>query len=237
MAISNSLINNSFKISDGVAQIRERVAQAAQRSRRDPGEVEIVAISKFVSPERIAEAIQAGIGILGENRVQELLAKYPVVQSPAAWHLVGRLQTNKVKPIIGKVDLIHSLDRYALAAEIAKQTRAAGTRVNVLVQVNVSGEPSKQGLKPMEVMPFLEQIAPLEGLAVKGLMTIAPQGDPQAARMVFREMRQLFTQVAQAEIAQVEMRYLSMGMTDDFEAAIEEGANLVRIGTGIFGKR
>ena len=228
---------NSFKIADGVARIRERVAQAARRARRDPGEVEIVAVSKFVSPERIAEAVEAGIGIFGENRVQELLAKYPLVKSPAAWHLVGRLQTNKVKPIIGKVDLIHSLDRYALAAEIAKRAQAAGTRVNVLVQVNVSGEPSKQGLKPAEVMPFLEQIASFEGLAVKGLMTIAPQGDPQAARMVFRELRQLFEQVAQAEIAQVEMRYLSMGMTDDFEVAIEEGQTWCASAICIFGKR
>jgi hypothetical protein len=228
---------DKFDIPTGLAQIKERIVQAAQRAGRDPSRVRVVAVSKFVAPERIEEAIKAGITVLGENRVQEFLDKHKVIKEPVDWHLVGTLQTNKVKPVIGKVEMIHSLDRLSLAEEISRQTCLAGSSVKVLVQVNVSGEPSKRGIEPQKVIYFLEQIAQLEGLSVKGLMTIAPFGNVETARVVFRELRVLFDQVAGLNIPNVKMQYLSMGMTDDFEIAVEEGSNLVRIGTGIFGKR
>jgi len=228
---------NVFNIPTGVAQINDRVVQAAKRTNRDPSQVKIVAVSKFIAPERIVEALQAGITILGENRVQEFLHKYSMIEGPVEWHLVGTLQTNKVKQVVGRVELIHSLDRFSLAAEISRQAKSAGIEVNVLVQVNISREPSKHGLERSKVIPFLKQVSQLEGLRVKGLMTIAPLGNQEVVRLVFREMHELFEQIAKLDIPKVEMKYLSMGMTDDFEVAVEEGANLLRIGTGIFGKR
>lgn len=226
-----------FDIAERIALIREKIDQAAERSGRDPKQIKIVAVSKFVDPERIQEALGAGLTTFGENRVQEFLTKYPVIKGPIQWHMVGSLQTNKVKQVIGKVQLIHSLDRRSLAEELSRQARLTGSEATVLVQVNVSREISKKGLAPEEVIPFLKWLSTIGGVEVKGLMTIGPLGEPEKARPVFRQLRELFERIADLELPMVEMKYLSMGMTNDYEIAIEEGANLVRIGTGIFGRR
>lgn len=220
-----------------IAQIKQRIVQAAERTGRDPDQVKIVAVTKFVDLERINEALSTGITILGENRVQEFMSKYPRVKKTVEWHLIGSLQTNKVKSAINRIDLIHSLDRFSLAKEISLNARRSGKRVKALVQVNVAGESSKRGLTPEEVIPFIKQVTQLEGLEIQGLMTIAPLGEPEGSRLVFSRLRQIFEQVSELDIPGAEMRYLSMGMTNDFEVAVEEGANLIRIGTGIFGSR
>ncbi|NLK51682.1 MAG: YggS family pyridoxal phosphate-dependent enzyme [Syntrophomonadaceae bacterium] len=224
-------------ISLQVDEIKKRINEAAERSGQDSDRVQIIAVTKFVGPERIGEAVGAGINILGENRVQEFIKKYPLVEGPVQWHLIGSLQTNKVKSVIDKVELIHSLDRDSLALEISRQAQRFGRPVKALVQVNVSGESTKRGLATDELFPFIKKVTQLDGLLIKGLMTIAPLGDPESIRPVFRTLRHLYENLAEKDLPGVQMEYLSMGMTNDFEIAVEEGANLIRIGTGIFGGR
>lgn len=225
-------------IKTNVAEIQERIAKAAERFGRKPEEIELVAVTKTVSAERIREALSAGIRHLGENRVQELVAKYEELGPVANWHLIGHLQTNKVKYIVDKVVLVHSLDRWSLAEELQKRAAAAGRVIPVLVQVNVAGEETKFGLHRDEVIPFLDRLMALANLKVQGLMTIAPLvDDPEEARPVFRSLYRLAREIDNLHYPRVEMRYLSMGMTNDYEVAVEEGANMVRIGSGIFGQR
>jgi len=223
-------------IVENLREVRERVVAAALRGNRNPGEISIIAVTKNQTIDTIKEGIQAGINIIGENRVQELIDKYQVIGNQVQWHLIGHLQTNKVKYIVDKVQLIHSLDSLGLAEEIEKRAAQASTIVNVLIQVNVSGEESKFGIEPSEVLVFTEEISKrFERVKVKGLMTIAPfVEDPEETRPFFRQLRQLSEQVNAAGIPGVDMDYLSMGMTNDFEIAVEEGANLVRIGRAIF---
>ncbi|HHY59177.1 MAG TPA: YggS family pyridoxal phosphate-dependent enzyme [Clostridia bacterium] len=225
-------------IKANVAAIKERMAKAAERFGRKPEEIELVAVTKTVPVERIREALAAGIRHLGENRVQELVAKYGELGAAAQWHLIGHLQTNKVKYIVDKVTLVHSLDRWSLAEELEKRAAAQGRVIPVLLQVNIAEEETKFGLRRQEVIPFLEKIIPLSHLQVRGLMTIAPLvEDPEEVRPVFRSLFRLAQEIDRRRYPGVEMRYLSMGMTGDYEVAIEEGANMVRIGTGIFGER
>lgn len=225
-------------IKANLAEIEERIAKAAERFGRKPEEIELVAVTKTVPVPRIREALAAGITNLGENRVQELRAKYEELGSEANWHLIGHLQTNKVKYIVDKVVLVHSLDRYSLAQELQKRAQAVDRVVPVLVQVNIAQEETKFGLHRDEVIPFLEKIAPMSNIKVQGLMTIAPLvNDQETVRPVFRSLYRLAQEIADLNYAHVEMRYLSMGMTNDYEVAIEEGANMVRIGSGIFGQR
>ncbi|HHW06587.1 MAG TPA: YggS family pyridoxal phosphate-dependent enzyme [Clostridia bacterium] len=225
-------------IKTNVAEIQERIAKAAERFGRKPEEIELVAVTKTVSAERIREALSAGIRHLGENRVQELVAKYEELGPVANWHLIGHLQTNKVKYIVDKVVLVHSLDRWSLAEELQKRAAAAGRVIPVLVQVNVAGEETKFGLHRDEVIPFLDRLMALANLKVQGLMTIAPLvDDPEEVRPVFRSLYRLAREIDNLHYPRVEMRYLSMGMTNDYEVAVEEGANMVRIGSGIFGQR
>lgn len=225
-------------IKSNLAIIEERIAQAAERFGRKPEEIELVAVTKTVPVPRIREALAAGITNLGENRVQELRAKYEELGAEANWHLIGHLQTNKVKYIVDKVVLVHSLDRYSLAQELQKRAQSIDRVIPVLVQVNIAQEETKFGLRRDEVIPFLEKIAPMSNIKVQGLMTIAPLvSDQEMARPVFRSLYQLAQEIADLRYDHVEMRYLSMGMTNDYEVAIEEGANVVRIGSGIFGQR
>lgn len=225
-------------IKSNLAEIEERIAKAAARFGRKPEEIELVAVTKTVPVPRIREALAAGITNLGENRVQELRAKYEEIGSEANWHLIGHLQTNKVKYIVDKVVLIHSLDRYSLAQELQKRAEAIDRVIPVLVQVNIAEEETKFGLHRDEVIPFLEKIAPMSNIKVQGLMTIAPLVSAQeTVRPVFRSLYRLAQEIADLNYDHVEMRYLSMGMTNDYEVAIEEGANMVRIGSGIFGQR
>jgi len=224
-------------IADNLRSVRERVAAACERAGRCPDEVTIVGVSKTFPATLVAEACRAGLTDIGENRVQEGAAKIPKVEalgSRPRWHLVGHLQTNKVKTALGLFDIIHSVDSVRLAEFISRHAenlpvRQAGP-LPVLLEVNVAGEASKFGLRPEEMGWALEQIARLPGLAVQGLMTVAPLvDDPEEVRPVFRELRRLRDALG--------LREMSMGMTDDFEVAIEEGATMVRIGRAIFGPR
>ncbi|WP_027621578.1 YggS family pyridoxal phosphate-dependent enzyme [Acetivibrio clariflavus] len=218
--------------------IRERIEKAAAKSGRKAEDIMLVAVSKTVEPEKIIKAIDEGITELGENRVQELVQKYDIINRDCNWHLIGHLQTNKVKYIIDKVKLIHSVDRYSLAAEINNRAKKIGKKVDILVQVNISGEQSKFGVAGKEALELIRQIAELENLSVRGLMTIAPYTEnPEAVRYVFSGLRKLSIDIEKENINNINMEYLSMGMSNDFEVAIEEGANIVRIGTALFGER
>lgn len=220
-----------------IDEVRERIYRAAIRSGRDPREIRLIAVTKSVDAQTINRAVAAGIETAGENRVQELLAKQPLVELPLKWHFIGALQRNKVRSLVGRVELIHSLDRTDLVKEIAVRSRERGLVTSALVQVNLSGEHTKQGLSKDQLLPFVKQWSEMEGVAIRGLMTIAPMGHPEEARRVFRELRELSEQVKREGIPGVEMFHLSMGMTGDFEIAVEEGATLVRVGTAIFGPR
>ncbi|NLV15811.1 MAG: YggS family pyridoxal phosphate-dependent enzyme [Syntrophomonadaceae bacterium] len=222
------------KIDENITWVRDRISQAALRVRRDPEAIGLIAVSKTAGLDAVAAAVRCGISDFGENRVQDLISKsgvYPEVN----WHMIGRLQTNKVKEVIGRTALIHSLDRWALAEYIEKRAVLAGITVPVLVQVNVSGEESKAGISGSQVEEFLDDLSQFNQVQVKGLMTIAPEVDnPEETRPVFRELNRLFKQIGKKDYPRVKMNILSMGMTQDFEIAIEEGANLVRIGSAIF---
>jgi hypothetical protein len=225
-------------IADNLAKVEERIARAAERSGRSPGEVTLVAVSKTVEAERIQEAVEAGATLLGENRVQEAAGKIEEVRGEVTWHLVGHLQRNKVKQAIGMFEMIQSVDSLRLAREIDKRLEQVGRVMEVLVEVNTSGESSKFGMPPEEAVDLIGRMAHLKHIAVRGLMTIGRFTDDEAVvRDCFRTLRRLSEEVARAGIEGVEMQYLSMGMTSDFEPAIEEGSNMVRIGTAIFGPR
>lgn len=219
-------------------KIRERVRAAELRSGRKPGDVRIIAVSKTVEPERILKAIDCGITELGENRVQELMEKYDIIDKECSWHLIGHLQTNKVKYIADKVKLIHSLDSMELAQEIQKRAAKAGRILEVLVQVNIAGEETKSGISPGQAMDFVKALSGFGNIRIKGLMTIAPMAEnPEDVRWVFAGLRKLLIDIRKENIDNIDMDYLSMGMSNDFETAIEEGSNMVRVGTAIFGKR
>jgi pyridoxal phosphate enzyme (YggS family) len=227
----------SVSVVENLQAVMEGVAAACRRVDRSPDDVAIVAVSKTFPATLVAEACRAGLTDAGENRVQEAATKIPQVEalgSHPRWHLVGHLQTNKVKTALGLFDIIHSVDSLRLAETISRQAEQAVLRqpgpVPVLLEVNVGGEASKFGLAPEQAGPAAEQMARLPGLSVQGLMTVAPlSGDPEEVRPVFRELRRLRDALG--------LRHLSMGMTDDFEVAIEEGATIVRIGRAIFGAR
>jgi len=227
-----------MNIRENIERVRERIETAAHRSGQKADDIILVAVTKEVDIPRIREALAYGVQHIGENRVQEAQRKFEALGRVATWHMVGHLQTNKVKKALEIFDLIHSLDRFELAQEISKRAQAAGRTVDVLVQVNTSGEPSKFGVAPEGAPRLVEQMAALPCLRIQGLMTIgAFLPDPEAVRPCFTLLRKLRDEIALRDIAGVSMKYLSMGMTNDFEVAIEEGANLVRIGRAIFGER
>jgi len=224
-------------IAEKIGFIRENIIKARQDSPYAAANITIMAVTKTVKPPRMAEALTAGLDCFGENKVQELLDKYdsfPEVQ----WHFIGHLQTNKVKYIIDKVAMIHSLDRESLAQEIEKQAAKTGRVVPCLLEVNIAEEDTKFGLKEAETEAFLRALAAYPHIAVKGLMTIAPYvEDMEENRPVFRRLRQLRDELAALNLPYADMRELSMGMTGDYMVAASEGATFVRIGTGIFGMR
>jgi pyridoxal phosphate enzyme (YggS family) len=218
--------------------IVDRINAAAARAGRDPADIRIIGVTKTVEPERIRAAYECGITDFGENRVQELLKKADTLDVDCMWHLIGHLQTNKVKYIIDKVGLIHSLDSMELAQEISRRAGKAGRTIDALVQVNVAGEASKFGISPEEAPGFIREVSRLGNIRIKGLMTIAPLcDDPEEVRWVFAGLGKLRIDISRENIDNVDMTCLSMGMSNDFEVAIEEGANMVRIGTALFGKR
>jgi pyridoxal phosphate enzyme (YggS family) len=220
---------------ENLERVQGQIAAAAQRSGRTPDQIQLVAVTKTVDVAVIQEAISCGVSIIGENRIQEALRKHPLIQASVQWHLVGHLQRNKVAKALEIFDLIHSLDSFRLAEEISRRSQALNRQTDVLVQVNTSGEESKFGLEPQGVIPFLESLAPLAGIRCRGLMTIgAFLPEAEQVRPCFAKLRELFEQAEDCGIPNVQMRFLSMGMTNDFTVAIEEGANMVRIGTAIF---
>ena len=223
-------------IKNNLEIINEKIKKAALKVNRNPEEIKLVAVTKTATIEQIKEAISAGVKIIGENKVQEAKEKYQILTADIEWHLVGHLQTNKVKYAIEIFDCIHSVDSIKLAKEIDRRSLQFGKTTNVLVEVNVSGEETKYGIKPEEVEPFLKEISGFSRIRVRGLMTIAPIAeDKEEVRPYFRKLRELSEEIKNKNIKNVKMDYLSMGMTEDFEVAIEEGANMVRIGRGIFG--
>jgi pyridoxal phosphate enzyme (YggS family) len=225
-------------IATNLARINERIREAAEQAGRDPSSVRLVAVSKTRPAADIIAAFQAGQTVFGENYIQELVPKLAEVQEPVEWHVIGHLQSNKVKYIAGQVTMIHSVDRLSLAQEIDRQWSKLGRFCDVLIQVNVSGEATKSGTTEEGAIQLVRDCAQLKNIRVRGLMTMPPFfDDPEAARPYFAELRQLAQAIAAQQIAGVEMTDLSMGMSGDFEAAIQEGATLVRVGTSIFGAR
>lgn len=218
--------------------IQENIEKALIRSGRKDHKVELIAVTKTVDIPRIQEAISCGIENVGENRVQELVKKIDALGDKVQYHMIGYLQTNKVKNILGRVKLIHSLDRISLGNELNKRATMQDLVVDVLVQVNVAEEESKSGLKIQEVIPFIEEVLMLENIRIRGLMTIAPfTNDKALLRRIFRTMFNMKEDIIKMNYENLSMDYLSMGMTNDYEIAVEEGSNMVRVGTGIFGKR
>jgi pyridoxal phosphate enzyme (YggS family) len=226
-------------ILNNVEKVRQEIQAAAIRAGRDPGAVTLVAVSKTRSVSEIEAALAAGITHLGENRVQEMAEKVaPLAGYNPTWHLIGSLQTNKVKQALEMADLIHSLDRPSLLDELIRQSERRGKPCDVLVQANVSGEVSKHGFGPAELLPFLRQISQQQWVRVKGLMTMAPLSeDPEAARPHFRRLWELSDEIRTLALPNIHMEHLSMGMSGDYPVAVEEGATLVRVGTSIFGQR
>lgn len=214
-----------------------RLERAIKKSGRDKGEVTLLAATKTVDTDTINYAIDKGIEYIGENRVQELLSKYDRLK-PAHSHFIGHLQTNKVKDIIDKVEMIESVHSVKLANEISKQAGKIGKTMDVLIEINIGGEDSKSGFSPEETENALTEIAKLPNISVKGLMSIPPATDlPEEARKYFRNMYKLFIDMRAKNIDNSSMSVLSMGMSNDFDIAAEEGATLVRVGTALFGKR
>jgi pyridoxal phosphate enzyme (YggS family) len=228
----------SQEIEANILNIRQRIAAAAARAGRDPSGIRLMAVSKTVEPERIRSALDAGITLLGENYVQEAREKISAVGRSAEWHMIGHLQTNKAKYVVHLFDWIHSVDRLDLARELDKRAGGHNRLLNVLIEVNVSGEASKNGAQPSGVPELVRQISTLPNLAVRGLMTMPPYSDnPENSRPYFQALRRLRDEINAAAVPNVRMDELSMGMTDDFEVAIEEGATIIRVGRAIFGQR
>jgi hypothetical protein len=226
-----------MSIAQNIDQVRQNIAQACERSGRSVDEVLLLAVSKTVEVPKIKEAVAAGLTELGENKPQEINRKYGEL-SGVKWHQIGHLQTNKIKYIIDKVCLIHSLDSLHLAQEISKHAVKAGITMDVLVEVNIAGEEAKHGVKPEEACELAVEASKLEGISVKGLMTVAPfDENPENNRKYFKKMHNLFVDIKSKNYDNIDMKYLSMGMTNDYVVAVEEGANIVRVGTGIFGAR
>jgi len=215
--------------------VMEQVAVACRRVGRCPADVKIVAVSKGLPVEKVREAVQAGITVLGENRSRELRQKARVLGTGIEWHFIGHLQSNKVKRVLPIADLIHSVDRVSLAREIDGRAVQLGSPAPVLVQVNVSGEESKQGIAPAELKDFVHYLSQLKGIRVTGLMTMAPfVEEAEEVRWVFRRLREMAGDMARQGIPGISMKELSMGMSNDYQVAVEEGATLVRVGRAIF---
>lgn len=225
-------------IKDNLLDIEKSIEEALKKSGRTDEKVDIIAVTKTVDIDQINKALELGLTSIGENRVQEMMEKHDIIGNKANYHMIGHLQTNKVRNIIDKVSLVHSLDRMSLAKELNKRARMNNLIIDVLIQVNVSEEESKYGLKVDEVIPFLENTLKYENIKIRGLMTMAPHLDnSEEVRWVFRDLRKLSETIKNKNYNNVDMDILSMGMTNDYELAIEEGSNMIRVGRGLFGKR
>ena len=225
-------------VTENYREVEKRVCEACARSGRAREEVTLIAVSKYKPVEMIRELMAIGVRDFGENHAQELVSKTEEITEPLNWHFIGNLQRNKVKYIVGKVELIHSVDTYRLAEEINIQAKKQNVIVPILVEVNIAHEESKFGISAEDAILLVEEISKLENIRIKGLMTIAPYVEnPEDNRLYFRKIKQLSVDITNKNIDNVSMEILSMGMTGDYEVAIEEGATMVRVGTGIFGAR
>ena len=226
-------------IQDNVRLVRDKIRRAAERTGRSPDRVRLIAVTKSVPVQYIQQAIEAGATIVGENRLQEAIPKMGSIGRLAVnWHFIGRLQRRKVKAVVGSFDVIHSVDSLELAREIDRRAREAGLQQTILLEVNLGGEPSKAGFAPAEVEDVLRRLDAHEHIAVNGLMAIPPRTrEPETARPYFRALHDLATHMMRQAFQRIRMEELSMGMSDDYEVAVEEGATLVRVGTAIFGAR
>ena len=226
------------EITDNCHRVEERIAEACVRAGRSREEVTLIGVSKTVAPERVQAAVDAGVTRLGENHVQELCEKQPLVGGNPEWHLIGHLQTNKVKQVVGKVALIQSVDSVRLAKQIEKVSAAQNFVTPVLVEVNIGREPTKSGVFAPELPKLLEDIAGFSHLSVQGLMCVPPISDsPDKKRNYFAKMHNLFLDIQEKKLDNIDMHILSMGMSSDFEEAILEGSTMIRVGTALFGRR
>lgn len=225
-------------VSENLKVVEENIIRACERSGRKRSDVTLIAVSKTKPVTMMEEAIASGVSIFGENKVQEILKKQPLLPGGAEWHLIGHLQLNKVRSIAGKVAMIHSVDSLRLAEQIQKEYQIQDLTAKILVEVNIAREESKFGLMPEETEEVIREIAKMPNIKVCGLMTIAPfVQDPEENRIHFKNLRKLLVDINSKNIDNISMMGLSMGMTGDYEVAIEEGATFVRVGTGIFGSR
>jgi pyridoxal phosphate enzyme, YggS family len=225
-------------IAENIARLRERIYNRALKTGRKPDEITLVAVTKTVDTNRIKDAREAGITAFGENYVQEARGKIPHIGEGAIWHMIGRLQTNKIKYVVPLFSMIHSVDSARLAEEISERAIECGKIMEVLIQVNIGRENAKAGVKPEELPQLLEAVSSLKGITVKGLMAMPPYfSDPEKTRPFFTTLRELRDKLFPFFSDSVSLAHLSMGMSSDFEAAIEEGATILRIGTAIFGGR
>jgi pyridoxal phosphate enzyme (YggS family) len=226
-----------LQIQQSTQQVRQRIAEACERSGRKPEDVLIIAVTKYVSEATTRLALEAGLTHIGESKVQDALPKYDRLGNLGTWHFIGHLQTNKAKDIIGRFSYVHSLDRDSLAKELNKRGKQSGTITKCFVQVNISGEQTKFGISPKEVLEFVRKTSTMEYINICGLMTMAPYTDRvEDTRPIFRRLRELRDEVRQLDLPNVSADHLSMGMSNDFEVAIEEGATFIRLGSVLVGQ-
>lgn len=231
-------MENLEYIKENINSIKHNIDNAAKKSNRNSSDILLLAVTKTVNVDKMKFAAECGLNYFGENKVQELVKKYENLGTDYNWHMIGHLQTNKIKYIIDKIQLIHSVDSEKLAIEIDKEAKKINKVVNILLEVNVSGEETKFGIYPQNIFKVLDNISTLSNINIKGLMTVAPFVDnKEDNRTIFSKLSKLFIDIRAKQTDNIDMQYLSMGMTNDYETAIEEGANIVRIGTGIFGDR
>ena len=225
-------------IKENLANVRKNIEESCKKVGRDVSEVTLITVSKTKPLSDLRIAYEEGSRDFGENKVQELVSKIDEMPSDVKWHLIGHLQRNKVKYIAGKVAMIHSVDSYRLAEEINVQAKKNSCVIPILIEINIAGEDTKFGIKPEEAEELIREISELENVKVSGLMTIAPNvANPEENRAYFKAMKDLFVDISSKNIDNVEMKVLSMGMTNDYTVAVEEGATMIRVGTGIFGAR
>ena len=225
-------------ILDNIKQVEENIIKSCEKVGRDPKEVTLIAVSKTKPYTAIEEALPSGVLDYGENKVQELTEKYEILPKDIRWHMIGHLQRNKVKYLVGKVELIHSVDSLRLANQIETEFAKKNEIASIIIEVNMANEESKFGITSETTEQLVREISKLDHVRIKGLMTIAPYTDnPETNREYFRNMKKLSVDITEKNIDNVSMNVLSMGMTGDYQVAIEEGATMVRVGTGIFGER
>lgn len=235
MTINQFVPDLSLLLGSRIGEIRKRICNAAQRFGRDASEVHLMAVTKTVPADTVNIAIEQGVDLLGENRVQEFLSKYSVYRTTAEnIHFIGHLQTNKVKKIVDKVSMIESVDSISLAKEINDEAGKRNRIMPILLEINIGEEKTKFGFFPSQMKSALEELSKLPNIQVSGLMTIPPKRD---GKLYFRKMQRLYIDISNQNMDNINMSYLSMGMSEDFESAVECGANIIRIGTAIFGKR